>query len=233
MKRQKTKSSNKFNSDCMPSADQLCGIIENDIFDIAEHVDHCKKFLEFNQKIYENVGIDNLYYIDEKILKYIDICARESMMLNSKYGDRCAFIAENYGKDENILEADVIYAEGITDRLKKINSISHDKMAYLQEMILSSLNDYAVDDEDKDMLKGFNYDENELMRLFHGDNSHLKRHNKMVDDVFNDFVTKVTPFIVASFNPEASKEKPEINRQFKIVNHKKPVENKEEEPELE
>lgn len=232
MKKQKTKISNKFNSNCMPSPNQLCGLIENDIFDIAEHIGHCRKFLEFTQKVYDAVGYDSLYLIDEKVLKYIEICARESIMLNSTHADKCAYIAENFGKDDNIMEADVVYAEGITDRLKQINTISHDKMAYLQEMVLSSLNDYALDEEDKNMIKGFNYDENELMRLFHGENSHLKRHNQMVNDIFNDFKDTITPFVLSSYNPNVSKEKRQINRNLFVVTNKKTVENKEEEPEL-
>lgn len=232
MKKQKTKISNKFNSNCMPSPNQLCGLIENDIFDIAEHIGHCRKFLEFTQKVYGAVGYNSLYLIDEKVLKYIEICARESIMLNSKHADKCAYVAENFGKDDNIMEADVVYAEGITDRLKQINTISHDKMAYLQEMVLSSLNDYALDEEDKNMIKGFNYDENELMRLFHGENSHLKRHNQMVNDIFNDFKVTITPFVLSSYNPNASKEKRQINRDLFVVTSKKTMENKEEEPEL-
>lgn len=233
MKTQKTKLTNKSKSENIPSTDQLCGIIENDIFDIVEHIDHCKMFLEFNQKIYEHVGIENLYNIDIKTLKYIEKCAYESIMLNSIYGDKCANIAENYGKDKNIYEADVIYAEGITERLKKINTISHDKMAYLQEMILASLNDEILDDEDKAMIKGFIYDENQYIRLFHGDDSHLKRHNQMVDELFNDFKLRITPFIVVSNNPNASKEKRKVERNFQIVNNKKTEINKEKEPELE
>ena len=55
----------------------------------------------------------------------------------------------------------------------------------------------------------------------------------MVDELFNDFKLRITPFIVVSNNPNASKEKRKVERNFKIVNNKKTEINKEKEPELE
>lgn len=218
MKKEKTKE--KSNS--IHSRNDIQCACDN-IFDLAFEIDGIID--EFNKYTERTNRIDtsDLYYYEEKLIQYLQICVREYIMLAQK-SDRARLTAAKFTNESgydlseyannkefiDLTENDVVVEETKMERLAAIGQICSNKIDDIVNFLYDSMDDdywfFDNGEAAKDILLGYVYQENELQRLFP---SRLfeKRHVQMIDDIFDERVKKLSHMILID---KLKKEEPKI-----------------------
>lgn len=189
-----------------------CNNIFNLAFDIDGWIKHFNDYIEKSNPLIAPNFVDNLYYHEEKLVNYLQICAREYMMLARKT-DRARLAAAKFTKEGEydlseykdnpdfieLTENDVIVEEAKMERIAAIGEICNGKILDIIEILDTSMREDEWYDDDsecaKNILLASVYDENELQKQFPNHNF-SERHKHMIDDIFDERVEQLSPFIL-------------------------------------
>lgn len=195
----------------------------SNIFDAAYEIDGIiKRFSKYVERI-NHIDTEDLYYYEEKLMQYLQICVREYTMLAQK-SDRARLAAAKFTNEKGydlsefehdkdfveLTENDVIFEEAKIERIALIGQICSNKIDDIITFLYDSMDDddWFADNSEaaRDILLGQVYQENELQRLFP---NHLfeERHIQMINDIFDERVEKISHMILID---KLKKEEPKI-----------------------